>query len=113
MNAVIYNVSTGEITSSYMGPASMVAKQCSEGQSYILKPGSDETDYVDLEYHTIKPKHDYSLDTLPLPCVISIEGLEYRITEKPEFEFELPGEYLIEVDAGPQYLKKSFYVNQS
>lgn len=59
----------------------------------FVVPSSDE--------HYINPEgqhracEDYSLDALPLPCEIVIEGVEYSVTEQPEFEFDAPGEYRV------------------
>jgi hypothetical protein len=36
---------------------------------------------------------DYGLSTLPIPCVVMIEGAEYSVTEIPTFTFDAPGAY--------------------
>ena len=64
--------------------------------------------YYDVVNDLILKKQDYTLDNLPLPCTITIEGISYEVTEQPTFEFDVAGEYTIEVDAGVEYLKKEF-----
>lgn len=113
MSAVIYIEATGEITSSFEGPADHIALQCGEGESYVIGEGADDTHYVELTHHSIKPKQDYTLEALPLPCTVEIEGVRYPVEGQPDFEFDAPGRYEIEVDAGPAYLRKTFYVDQA
>lgn len=67
--------------------------------------------FVDLTTETILPKSDYTLDTLPLPCTLTIEGVDYYCTEQPTFEFNYPGVYKIKVDAGAAFLKKEFEID--
>jgi hypothetical protein len=43
---------------------------------------------------------DYDLSTLPIPCLITIEGVEYSITEPPVFSFDAPGIYDLYVVPG-------------
>jgi hypothetical protein len=111
LKAVIYNAD-GYILREYNGPETHVDIQVGKGE-LLLKhvSGNSSTDYVDLDSLVIKPKKDYDIDALPLPCNISIEGEIYHCTEQPEFEFDAPGMYTIEVDAGPQYLRKTFHVD--
>lgn len=66
----------------------------------------DGTRYV--EAGALRQCQDYSLAKLPLPCMVRIEGVEYKCTTQPVFEFDVPGTYQIEVDAGPQFKKKVF-----
>lgn len=74
----------------------------------------DDTHWMGVdELVAIRPKEDYSLDALPLPCAVTIEGVEYPCTEQPTFEFDAPGRYLIRVDAGPRYLIKEFTLENS
>lgn len=61
-----------------------------------------------VEDGVVYPAEDYSLAAVPLPCTITIEGVEYECHEQPVFEFDAPGTYVIKVDAGPRYLKKVF-----
>lgn len=68
----------------------------------------DTLDYIDLPARVIKRRTDYTLNHLPLPCLVTIEGVEYEVTKQPTFEFDVPGTYTIQVDAGPRYLKKEF-----
>ena len=72
---------------------------------------SDDTHYVDIDTESILIKQDYELDTLPIPCIITIEGVQYEAYEQPFFEFDAPGIYEINVDAGVKYLKKDFKVD--
>lgn len=64
--------------------------------------------YVNLTDMSIHPRQDYTLDALPLPCELTVEGQSYQVTEQPVFNFPLPGEYRIYVNAGVQYLEKEF-----
>lgn len=104
---LIYKVSTGEADRSL---------RCSADQlSYNLRPGEaaiecdwvpDGTRYV--ANGQLRQCGDYQLDALPLPCTVRIEGVEYECRSQPMFEFDVPGEYQIEVDAGPRFLRKEF-----
>jgi hypothetical protein len=80
------------------------------GWGWLVHDGSisDEVHYVDLYTLTVLEKQDFTLESLPLPCTVTIEGVEYPVTEQPTFEFSAPGIYLVQVDAGPAYLKKEF-----
>lgn len=64
--------------------------------------------YVNLADMSIHPRQDYTLDALPLPCEIMVEGQSYQVNEQPVFNFPRAGEYRIYVSAGPQYLEKEF-----
>lgn len=109
MNAVIYDTTTGAILRAVSGPADHIPLQCQEGESYAEDDTArDNTHYFDLDSETVQPKSDYALDALPLPCTVTIEGVEYTCTEQPTFEFNYPGTYLIKVDAGVAYLEKEF-----
>ncbi|MCT7656177.1 hypothetical protein MBH78_19185 [Oceanimonas sp. NS1] len=77
------------------------ALPCSDGVD-------DDTHWVEHATGTVRVKGDYPLNALPLPCTVTIEGVAYPCTEQPTFEFAAPGNYLIQVDAGPRYLKKEF-----
>lgn len=55
------------------------------------------------------PRIDYSIDALPLPCKVIIDGVEYDVTEQPTFEFDAPGTYLITVEPDdPKFMTKVF-----
>jgi len=69
--------------------------------------------YVDLATLTVQPCQDYRLEALPLPCTLTIEGVQYPCDQQPEISFERPGSYQIAVDAGPAWLKKTFTVEQT
>lgn len=56
----------------------------------------------------VEIRKDYELEELPLPCTLTIEGIEYECTEQPVLEFNYPGTYEIHVNAGAQYLEKTF-----
>ena len=88
-----------------------VIKKDSEDENYIYVDEEfidDSVYYVNVSTKEILPKQDYTLKNLPLPCTITIEGISYEVTEQPTFEFDVAGEYVIEVDAGVEYLKKEF-----
>ena len=78
---------------------------------YLIEYGEildDSAYYVNTITQEVSSKQDYTLENLPLPCTITIEGVSYEVTEQPTFEFDVAGEYIIEVDAGVEYLKKEF-----
>lgn len=57
----------------------------------------------------IARRQTYTLDALPLPCVLKIDGERYDITEQPDLSFEWPGDYVISViPASPAYLEMEF-----
>lgn len=80
------------------------------GDSEFIAEGvaDDATEFIDVQSGKVTSKQDFTLEQLPLPCTVTIEGTEYPVTEQPVFEFDAPGQYLIQVDAGPRYLKKEF-----
>lgn len=109
---ITYIAATGEATSILHCSSSIVLLNLKEGESAIPLPiGVVDIGgyYVAHELGTLVPKADYTLGTLPLPCTLTIEGVRYEnVTTQPTFEFDAPGAYIIQVDAGPQYLKKEF-----
>lgn len=107
MIAQIYNPVTGEIIRQFSGPKDHIAVNVPDGFAYVEGEASDETHYVDSA-GAIQQKGDYVIDALPLPCVVTIEGETYPCTEQPEFSFNYPGTYDIEVYAGVRYLQKTF-----
>ncbi|MEH6626964.1 MAG: hypothetical protein V7739_10995 [Motiliproteus sp.] len=107
MNVIVY-LPSGEIVSSHSCLPQIAPWCAEEGELWIEGEGGDLTHYVDLAGPTITPKADYTLAALPLPCTLTIEGIDYPVTEQPTFAFNYPGTYTIEVDAGPAYLAKSF-----
>ena len=65
--------------------------------------------YVDVLTKEVLPKQDYTLDELPLPCNIMIEGVSYLVDSQPSFEFDTPGIYIVKVTPDSvQYLEKEF-----
>lgn len=50
-----------------------------------------------LEAGEIKGCVDYTVETIPVPAFIYIEGVEYYVTETPSFQFNSPGQYEITV----------------
>ncbi|MBM7455166.1 hypothetical protein HNR62_001026 [Oceanisphaera litoralis] len=107
----LYLPTTGQITRMVDAPLSFVSAQLQEGElaAWVGDGVQDQTHWIDDEA-MVQPKGDYKLEALPLPCAISIEDVTYPCTEQPEFEFDAPGTYLIQVDAGPQYLRKEFTI---
>lgn len=80
-----------------------------ESESVISKMSDGLFDYVCTESLTIKKRRSYSIDLLPTPSTVIIEGIEYRVTEQPVFEFDTPGTYIIKVIPDDvQYLEKEF-----
>ena len=81
--------------------------------SYIASSFVLVSEGVYEEVLTVLPQGDYTLEALPLPCLLTIEGVEYEVTEQPVYEWPVlpePMEYVVLVDAGVQYLKKEFVV---
>lgn len=106
---LIYNKTTGVVIRQLYCDESSIHGQLSVSEDYLVLDALEgsENDYYVQDKLLVK-KQDYTLDNLPLPCTITIEGVPYEITEQPTFEFDVAGEYLIEVDAGVKYLKKEF-----
>ena len=105
---IIYDKTNGHIQRLVICPETLIEHQLSPSEAYIEGSCDDSAFYVDLESLRPRPKRDFALSALPLPCVIRIEGVEYKCTTRPKFEFDVPGTYQIEVDAGPQFNKKVF-----
>lgn len=105
---VIYDLSTGHIVRQVQCPEYLIALQLAESEGCLEGACDDSASYVDVEAFVVRPKRGFSLSGLPLPCTVRIEGAEYKCTTQPVFEFDVPGEYRIEVDAGPRFLKKEF-----
>lgn len=111
-SAVIYKTATGSIERFVEGTITTFSLDCGEGEAWIEGEGSDTTHYVNLDADpVITPKGDYTLESLPLPCTVTIEGVEYAVTEQPTFSFNYPGTYIISVDAGVRYLQKEFEID--
>lgn len=112
MNYLIYRHSDGYIEKIVTGHAETLLLNVPDGYGALPAPSAahDGLLWVEHETGTIHAKGDYPLEALPLPCTITIEGVDYHCTEQPVFEFDAPGSYTIEVDAGPRYLKKEFTI---
>lgn len=105
---LVYDALTGAIRARVGCPPDQLAAQLGPGEKTIPGDARDDLFYVDVARLKVTPKQDYPLDKLPLPCTVTIEGQQYRCTEQPEFEFDVPGTYRIEVDAGARFLVKEF-----
>lgn len=57
--------------------------------------GTFEGDYFCVVGGRPVPRLEYSLDNIPLPAFVCIEGVRYRATTQPEFTFGAPGAYKI------------------
>lgn len=71
----------------------------------------EDTQYIEISDCKLSQKQDYTLDQLPIPCKITIEGVEYNVTDQPELTFNVDGIYKISIDAGVEYLKKEFEID--
>lgn len=103
-NFVVFKKATGEILwnlTSAPGQV-VVGPDC----DFLEGFADPRTQYI--EDGRIVQRRDYKLDRLPIPCDVWIDGVRYHCTEQPEFEFDVPGEYIVYVDAGPAYLEKEF-----
>ena len=74
----------------------------------VESEASFEHHWIDPVTRQVHALTDYTLDSLPLPCTLTIEGIEYACTEQPTFSFAQAGDYRIYVDAGPAYYKREF-----
>jgi hypothetical protein len=79
---------------------------------------TDENSYVDVTTspHSTHRKMDYTLETHPIPCTATIEGIEYQITEPTVFTFvpeAVAVDYEITINGGIQYLEKEFIVHEN
>lgn len=111
MRTTIYSLHTGEILRNVDADAANLAVQCGPDEGYILSASDDATEYVELIHTRITPKGDYTVEDIPVPCNITIEGVEYSCSTTPVISFAEPGEYVVQVDAGHAYLKKEFVLN--
>ncbi|MHB0820131.1 hypothetical protein ACYCFK_17875 [Stutzerimonas stutzeri] len=105
---LIYGAHDGRIFRCVSCPPDQIGAQLAPGEAYIQGDAPDHLFYIDLVTKTVCRKRDFSLDDLPLPCVVTIEGHSYQCSTQPEFEFDIPGIYEVRVDAGPQYLARVF-----
>tara|TARA_R110001583_G_scaffold34551_1_gene115853 strand:- start:5056 stop:5403 length:348 start_codon:yes stop_codon:yes gene_type:complete len=111
IKAVIYNILSERIERIVFAPASHIALQCQEGEAYVVSAtAGDETHYFNTELAAIRTKGDYTIDALPLPCTVTIEGVEYAVTEQPTLTFNYPGTYVVKIDAGVRFLEKEFEI---
>lgn len=112
MSILVYRESDGLIIKEVTCPLAMAGAQCEEGEAWMEVEGHIEHGevYVDPETKVICPKLDYTLEALPIPCTLTIEGQDYHCEEQPEIEFDAPGTYRILVEAGTKYLRKEFTV---
>ena len=114
ISALIYNAATGRVDRKISGSVTINPdNQLFAGESWIVC--DDDTDesavWVDINSvpAVIAQRQTYTLDALPLPCVLKIDGERYDITEQPSLSFEWPGTYVINViPASPAYLEMEF-----
>ncbi|MAY42272.1 hypothetical protein [Neptuniibacter sp. UBA847] len=111
MNFTVYVTLTGEITSTITGTLATAELNKEASESVIAGTYDDELYWINPSNSTAELKEDYTIDALPIPCTARIEDIEYSITSQPTFEFDSPGDYEIEIDAGPAYLRKVFNVS--
>jgi hypothetical protein len=71
------------------------------GQSFLVP---EEPHYM-AEGEILTPCVDYDLLSLPIPCLITIEGIEYEVTELPTFSFDAPGTYDLYIVPGDARFK--------
>lgn len=118
LNYVTFNPASGEIACTGYSPAEhwpQIQQDARDEDCQALQVEAEPefNSYVDLATLTVKSRQDYRLDALPLPCTLTIEGVQYSCEQQPEISFEQPGTYHIAVDAGPAWLKKTFTVEQA
>ncbi len=116
IRVAFYNLVTGRIRATMEGSPEQIGANVLDGESYKVITSfnsdvSDETHYVDIEseWHGIAQRQAYTLDALPLPCTLKIDGERYDITEQPDLSFEWPGAYVINViPESPAFLEMEF-----
>ncbi len=104
IRCALYNISAeqAELQRAAMGESNVLATDDAIDNSIR---------YVDESTtpHTIAPRQAYTLNALPVPCTLKIDGERYDITEQPDLSFEWPGAYVINVTpASPAYLDMEF-----
>lgn len=111
MRYAVYDMHTGEIRQTIdCSPKHLVCPD-EEGIAVVPVPDWVTDDLYYIEEEEPHKKGDISsLQELPLPCTVLIEGVTYYCTEQPDFEFDAPGTYHVFVDAGPHYLRKEFII---
>lgn len=120
IDALIYDLVTGEVFKKVGDTPLMLSKEAGISGGWIEAGDgdTDENSYVDITTspHSKHRKMDYTLETHPVPCTATIEGVEYPITEPMNFTFT-PGpvavDYEIMITAGIQYLEKEFIVHEN
>lgn len=105
---VVYDETTGRIRAQIVCPPPMIRIQLSRTEAAIEGSASSGDSYVDLSTLTIQPMRSFTLSDIPLPCIVTIEGVSYECDTTPAFEFDVPGTYRITIDAGAQYRKGEF-----
>lgn len=113
----VYLKETGQIVSINTGAAKTAARYRTD-TSQVVEVGIDETispvtHYVDLETKLVLPKQDYTLQTLPLPCDITVEGITQTIVKQPtRYNFNSSAEYVLMIEPHDvRYLLREFTVN--
>ncbi|MFV1943501.1 hypothetical protein VPH49_22055 [Pseudomonas luteola] len=105
---VIYSRADGAIRCQVQCTRDQVVAQLQKGESYIPGMADDATQYIDLESLRPLSRQDYPLEALPLPCTVTIQGVDYYCETQPTFTFDAPGTYEIWVRPAAQYLSKVF-----
>lgn len=81
---------------------------CSMGLQWVEGGGDCDEIYVDLVTMKCVDKGDYTLEILPMPCTLTIDGVDYYCETQPTLHFDFADTYVIHVDAGLRYKKKEF-----
>lgn len=84
--------------------------QLLENSKHIFSEESvDPSFWYVNEQKKLMPRVDYTIDNIPAPSIVYIEGVRYEVTETPQIKFDYPGEYKIEViPEDPKYMQKEF-----
>ncbi len=109
---VTYDTDPGAVTGVGYGPPEHIEQQAVLMGGILLVDGSGPQEPYFIENGQLIPCADYLVGALPLPCTVTIEGVEYPCTAQPTFAFNYPGDYEIRVNAGFRYLEKTFVINQ-
>lgn len=119
METVSFYDAAGRIVGVMSGPSDCIVATGQHNQHQWVEGGGDpETHYVAQGVLTQRPEipavlSGTSLSGLPVPCTITIGGVDYPCQESvAELAFDQPGTYRVIVQAWP-YLNKEFSIENS
>lgn len=126
ISCFIYKNSTGRILKKCTTINTEIALlQCDEETSFIECDATarDSDCYVDVDEEVIKTKEDITptvslseghavISGLPAPCSVKVEEVVEEVTGGTiTIEFDVPGDYAIEITPPPRYFDKTLEVD--